>query len=433
MRVSISAARARAAVRGHASSPPRAPTRLRALHVPGVASMTRTCGQPCWPLATALATAFSAALVLGACVTPPNRETVAEICDNHVDDNGDGSVDCQDTMCMAKPVCVPEICDNGIDDNGDGRFDCADSECSALPICGGGNKCGNSMIDPGEDCDGADLGGRTCITYGFQTGTISCTACTINTNACSHDAPENCHNGADDDHDGHLDCADSDCLNAAICLCGNGIIEGDEVCDGHTMPTGMTCQILGFSGGTLGCNSDCSVVDTSACTPPVCGDGILNIDNGETCDDGNAVGGDGCDPTCQIELGPLCVTLRPLFVGLNHFDFTGGTNGFTGSCTGSSGEEKIFTYTPATSGTVTIVVDSPVGNGFLSLYARSTCADAITEVACANSSDNASPAVSFPVSAGVPVTVFVDKRLSPPHLAPVVDAGPYTLIVVQTP
>ena len=35
-----------------------------------------------------------------------------EVCDNDIDDDGDGAVDCVDTDC---PAC-PEICDNGLDD-----------------------------------------------------------------------------------------------------------------------------------------------------------------------------------------------------------------------------------------------------------------------------------------------------------------------------
>ncbi|MEC8422192.1 MAG: hypothetical protein VX000_00370, partial [Myxococcota bacterium] len=37
----------------------------------------------------------------------------------------------------------------------------------------------------------------------------------------------------------------------------------------------------------------------------VCGDGVL--DSGETCDDGNATAGDGCDASCQEEFGWECV------------------------------------------------------------------------------------------------------------------------------
>ena len=61
-------------------------------------------------------------------------------------------------------------------------------------------------------------------------------------------------------------------------ICGNGITEGSEQCDG-----GATCQ------------ADCLLT-------PICGDSIKQA--GETCDDGNAVSGDGCSATCTWEFAP---------------------------------------------------------------------------------------------------------------------------------
>ena len=37
-----------------------------------------------------------------------------------------------------------------------------------------GPLCGNGTIDPGEDCDGANLGGATCASLGFMWGTLAC-------------------------------------------------------------------------------------------------------------------------------------------------------------------------------------------------------------------------------------------------------------------
>jgi fibro-slime domain-containing protein len=39
---------------------------------------------------------------------------------------------------------------------------------------------------------------------------------------------------------------------------------------------------------------------------PYCGDGIVQGGRGETCDDGNRIGGDGCSGTCQIEPNYIC-------------------------------------------------------------------------------------------------------------------------------
>ncbi len=61
----------------------------------------------------------------------------AEICDNLVDDDGDGLTDCADSDCASSPACgTPvEICDNAMDDDGDGLIDCADPDCTADPHC----------------------------------------------------------------------------------------------------------------------------------------------------------------------------------------------------------------------------------------------------------------------------------------------------------
>lgn len=48
-----------------------------------------------------------------------------------------------------------------------------------------GAVCGNGVRETGEDCDGSDLGGASCLSLGYITGTLTCTAtCTYNTSAC---------------------------------------------------------------------------------------------------------------------------------------------------------------------------------------------------------------------------------------------------------
>ncbi|MFH0874064.1 MAG: DUF4215 domain-containing protein [Candidatus Komeilibacteria bacterium] len=69
--------------------------------------------------------------------------------------------------------------------------------------------------------------------------------------------------------------------------CGNGQVEGTEVCDEGTV-----------NGQPLHCNLDCS-----GNTLPVCGNQITESDpyGAEQCDDGNLNDGDGCSSTCQQE------------------------------------------------------------------------------------------------------------------------------------
>lgn len=52
------------------------------------------------------------------------------------------------------PPPPAEVCDNGVDDDGDGATDCADSDCAADPACAVGGSCGDGTCDANESCDG---------------------------------------------------------------------------------------------------------------------------------------------------------------------------------------------------------------------------------------------------------------------------------------
>ncbi|PJA83131.1 MAG: hypothetical protein CO146_01725, partial [Candidatus Nealsonbacteria bacterium CG_4_9_14_3_um_filter_37_29] len=49
-----------------------------------------------------------------------------------------------------------------------------------------------------------------------------------------------------------------------ISVCGNGIKEGSEQCDGSDL-AGQSCTTEGYTGGTLSCSASCTF-NTSACT-----------------------------------------------------------------------------------------------------------------------------------------------------------------------
>jgi hypothetical protein len=54
-------------------------------------------------------------------------------------------------------------------------------------------------------------------------------------------------------------------------LCGDGVAEGNEVCDLGDLRTGatahvMTCEDFGHTGGNLACNDSCNGYDESGCT-----------------------------------------------------------------------------------------------------------------------------------------------------------------------
>lgn len=97
--------------------------------------------------------------------------------------------------------------------------------------------CGNDAIDAaGEQCDGSDLGGASCTSLGFTSGTLGCTAgCSFDTGACVQST------------------------------CGNGTVDGGEQCDGANL-NGASCISLGYAGGTLSCTGGCGF-DTASCDP----------------------------------------------------------------------------------------------------------------------------------------------------------------------
>jgi hypothetical protein len=71
-------------------------------------------------------------------------------------------------------------------------------------------------------------------------------------------------------------------------ICGNGVVDPGEQCDGLDL-AGQECTDFGYIEGALGCNDDCTV-DTSGCS--ACGDG--NVDVGEQCD-GDDLAGETCE------------------------------------------------------------------------------------------------------------------------------------------
>jgi cysteine-rich repeat protein len=62
--------------------------------------------------------------------------------------------------------------------------------------------------------------------------------------------------------------------------------------------------------GGDGCCPSGATKETDADCSPMCGNKVMEA--GETCDDGNTVGGDGCDSKCQREMtSPECVAAVP--------------------------------------------------------------------------------------------------------------------------
>lgn len=142
--------------------------------------------------------------------------------------------------------------------------------------------CGNGIVEPpGEECDDGNIfNGDSCDQH-----------CRITPPVCGNgllQTGEECDDGNIINGDG---CDDS-CLIEPPNTCGDGVIqtENGETCDGtYNPPEAFECRGTG---------------SPNQCT--YCGDGIQQATSGEDCDDGNVLNGDGCSEFCRVEPDPIC-------------------------------------------------------------------------------------------------------------------------------
>lgn len=190
-----------------------------------------------------------------------------EHCEEYEDgDLCNGTLWCLENVCTVKTSTIIE-CEVTGDEPCHG-FDC-------VPETG---DCVEYMLEDGAECDDGNVctAGVTCI-EGMCIGVEEIT--------CEFD----CNDELDEDEDGWTDCEDTDCYGVGECLvpdCDDGMCDANE-----------DCAI---------CPEDCGDC------PPECGDGNLTPETGEECDDGNLLGGDGCDGDCLVE--PQEVPEGALFV-----------------------------------------------------------------------------------------------------------------------
>jgi uncharacterized repeat protein (TIGR01451 family)/MYXO-CTERM domain-containing protein len=211
--------------------------------------------------------------------------------------------------CGNSIVNVGEGCDDGNTMNGDGcESDCKlpdgsgctdDTQCHSgvcdpnSHICEPANTCGNGHVEGSEGCDD-----------GNNTSGDGCEAnCKLPDGApCTSDGQ--CNSNTCDPNSNTCEPADT---------CGNGHVEGLEICDDGNTMSGDTCE------------SDCTLPDGSSCTGDnqchsgtcdpnsntcepnnTCGNG--HLETGEVCDDGNNTNGDGCESDCKLTDGTGCTS-----------------------------------------------------------------------------------------------------------------------------
>lgn len=134
-------------------------------------------------------------------------------CSNGILDEDETGIDCGGADCPAcGSTCASNQCKNASDQcvfqsnltcglNGAACVDCvaqgkicdlSTGSCVTTSVV-----CGNGVIDPSEQCDGANLNGESCVTQGFNSGTLIChpagtpNECQFNTSSCE----QACTNG----------------------------------------------------------------------------------------------------------------------------------------------------------------------------------------------------------------------------------------------
>jgi hypothetical protein len=189
------------------------------------------------------------------------KSSDVEICDNFVDDNCDGNVDCKDSQCKGVSTslgtCCQDILDCSAQESDNGIVDSERGICTPYSCDLNNNVCKAQPVKI-DNCKN----GKTLVEYyasGYEclSNDINCPDdfyCYDGTCIPKEKSNEVCYDGIDNDLDsgqpgGGIDCADSDCY-------------------GKIGPFGLTC-----CGGTNE-NQYCSAADT---------DGGKDISNQGTC------------------------------------------------------------------------------------------------------------------------------------------------------
>jgi hypothetical protein len=187
--------------------------------------------------------------------------------------------------------------------------------------------CGNGALDPGEACDGVDLGGASCQTLGFNGGQLGCHAdCTLD--------PSGCQGGSERLFGQRCGGPWGSCTSGLLCVLFNegGTEEGyctaecneTQPCPGS--PVGAQCVFQLVSSGSSVCGFLCGP------TSPICPSGLAcsysdegqyhycstdppaqcgnnKVEFGEECD-GVALGNMSCEAFGyeggQLTCGPSC-------------------------------------------------------------------------------------------------------------------------------
>lgn len=142
---------------------------------------------------------------------------------------GPGMLSCDDEEAFCDPIQDPvaEVCDDWMDNDCDGDVDCDDDDCAEDPACFSDSCEGFCGETPNEgDC--------WCDAACFFVGDCCEGVC----DACADQLTENgsegtCGDEVDSDCDGVVDCEDEDCTGDLLCIEPNSC-DGVDICGGQS-------------------------------------------------------------------------------------------------------------------------------------------------------------------------------------------------------
>ena len=158
----------------------------------------------------------------------------AEVCDDGVDNDFDGDIDCDDRNCRLSTHCeaAEETCCDGADNDGDGSTDCEHASCSFATCCSEGGTEDSCSDREDNDKDGLlDCMEEACRLFEY----------------CQEGTDEACQDRIDNDDDGRVDCADPSCFDRLVCF-ANSPRRRDERCEGER---GAFDLADGFDGANI--------------------------------------------------------------------------------------------------------------------------------------------------------------------------------------
>ena len=220
-------------------------------------------------------------------------------------------------FCNENGHCVPK-CGNGVIEDGE---ECDDgeengqTECEYNKSCkvctracqlvdGNKSSCGDGYIDirNGEECDYSSLNGSPYCRYGMK----NCKVCTATCKKGQEDGMARyCGDGVrtsvyevcDDGNNEDGDYCSANCKTVTG-SCGDGTVQSNEECD-NASDNGRTNCAYGETSCEL-CTNQCRKI---AGATSYCGDGIIDGTNGENCDDPSTNGQTDCaygEESCTV-------------------------------------------------------------------------------------------------------------------------------------